>query len=208
MSLRETLHGLYHDGEQSRAYLLRSEAQDTVTSHPLPSQTNLKEHAVVAHAEDDDLLDRYRKAATRHAERTTGHLIDERTWVFEWDGFEPELRLPVRPVQSLDSITKIEDGTETSIDTSNFTLTDGVPHIVRRHDSVSSPTYPLDRFRITCTVGYAKSANVPEDYRQALRQMVTDLYEGRTDFALDDEPSDLPMTWKALLRPLAVPSRL
>lgn len=103
-------------------------------------------------------------------------------------GSQNTFDLPIRPVESITGITITDSqGIESAWDPSNYFLQPGlVPNLsLAAGSSWPAPQQPKDSFKVSVISGFGASWNsVPDDIRQALLQIATQLYFNRGDTAV------------------------
>lgn len=151
--------------------------------------------------QDGDLIQRYINAAQDHFERVTGRYLSlqDRTVIFPNQG-KGAWRLPTVPFQGLQSATKRNQGTTSSLDTSIFyVIASEEPPVVRLTDT-GSITGPLTHLEFTVRCGFNAADDVPDGIKEAIAKMVTDMYEFRISSGDQDmSPENIPLTWEDLL---------
>jgi uncharacterized phiE125 gp8 family phage protein len=152
-----------------------------------------KEHARIDHADEDDRIEAYIKAATALVDgpHGIGVAMVTQTWRLTLDGFPCQnFAMPLGPVRSISSITYVDTaGTTQTLAAEAYTLlTDADPEIL---SPVYGTTWPACRavpgaFKITFSAGFGDPADVPADLRQAVYMMAAHWYhdrEGRAEEA-------------------------
>lgn len=168
------------------------------TAEPL-TELEVKTYARVEHDQEDDLFLGWIKAARQEVERITGRQLVTATWRLTLDAFpEWEIRLPKAPVQSVTSITYVDENeAPQTLSASLYELdSDDEPAQVRPAYGEEWPT-TLDHpgsVVITYVAGYGAAAAVPEELKLALRSMVAWRNENR-------EEADWPEAFAALVAP-------
>jgi hypothetical protein len=96
-----------------------------------------------------------------------------------------------------------DEGTDESVDTADFFVSPGPPVTVELKSDKSIPSG--DRTRIKYEIGYADEENIPPGIEQALKVMITDVYENRTSVPISAQTLEaVPFDWEALTRPYTV----
>jgi uncharacterized phiE125 gp8 family phage protein len=126
-----------------------------------------KAHVRVDHADDDSLITALIAAATNHLDGYTGILgraLITQTWRQDFAAFAPKLRLALRPVASVTSVTYFDgDNTSQTLSASIYGLfEDGAgPYIALDPDQTWPGSYRrVDGVSVTYVAGEA-SAEVP-----------------------------------------------
>lgn len=149
-----------------------------------------KLHARVSTNADDDLFNIYIKSIRKYVERycNISIITQEKTIWFNYGDFNMNtyaIRLPVSPIQTIDSYTTYTDLDEASlVATSYYSLSNNRlllnntyywPYNLRR----------IDGYKVVATVGFGDTPeDVPEDIKQAILMLVAHSYQNRE--ALND----------------------
>lgn len=124
---------------------------------------------------------------------------------FGFSGSERSVLLPLRPLQSITSISLFDDqSNETNWATSNYYFQGGLsPAISLRNQAAwPLPLRPVDGVKISVVAGYGDSWNdVPDDILQALLNVTAFLYFNRGDEAMSVGSVLTSSGAKALLSP-------
>ena len=171
-----------------------------LTTPPAVEPVTLAEaklHLRIGHDDDDDFISTLIVSARRVAEAQTGLALIAQGWSCFRDGW-PEtgvVDLPLAPLIAIGAVTVFgEDDSAAIIDPANY-YADAVsrpPRLLPR----GSRLWPVpgrlgNGIEIALTAGFgAAPSNVPEDLRNALKQLVAHWYENR---GTGREP-DLPLT--------------
>lgn len=149
------------------------------------STANAKAHLRVEHSDDDTLIDAYVQAAEKEVEGYTNRTLISTVYDLYLTDFPANgIVLPFSPVTAIASI-KYYNGSnvETTWDTANYHYNIyEEPCIIRYTDS--TPDVYEDRSNavvVRFTAGYANAAAIPAPLVQAVKLLVGDLYENRTD---------------------------
>jgi len=140
--------------------------------------------------EDEDVLEALIDEAYEELEQRTNRKFCAQTWTvtLDWDEVGDEIRLPLVPLVSVSSIkTTDDDGTETTVGTSNYQVRAGEnPRIVLTDTGEwPSDARDYDAMAITCVVGY-NATKVPFAWFQPT---------SGTSPGLDDMTASLSDTW-------------
>lgn len=156
------------------------------TQEPAMEPVTLEEakaHAVVQHAAHDGLIESYIAAARAHVEKKGLALIDQ-TWVATFDAWDAKgLKLRPHPVQSIAEV-RVWDGSAMAPQASvDFVLRKGRPALLTLAWG-ATPPIPTERnvagIEVEFVAGFgATAANVPDDIRLAMKQLVAHWYENR-----------------------------
>lgn len=180
------------------------------TTEPL-TLDEAKQHLRVDTSDDDGLIAGYILAARHWVESQAGPIISQ-TWDYtleEWpicDG-EYEIELPMKPVQSITSITYIDtngDSQTLAADQYEAVLDDPTPSVVQAYGAVwpavrEKPAAITVRF----VAGYGSISSVPDPLRVAIMLLVGRFYEHREEVVVGVTPSQVPMGVEALISPYA-----
>ncbi len=154
---------------------------------------------------EDDLISGYIKAARRLAEKTTGRAFVTRTYAYTLDGWPCDeiLMLPNPPLIAVSTITYKDDtGLVTTYDAANY-VTDPSGFIgrLKLRSGSSWPSvelWELSPITITYTAGYGLAVAVPDEYKLAIKLLVSHFNEHRE--AVDpDTMTEIPYGVKNLL---------
>lgn len=147
--------------------------------------------------EDDYLIDQLIHSAVKIIETETNHHMCERTLEWRFKQAEgDEIELPFAPVQSISSITYVDDQeVEQTIAASVYELDQGTtPPMIRLK---YNQAWPYARggaidYKVTFVTGYAGTAdsplnltNLPEALRRAIIMMVGGVYKNPESHTLD-----------------------
>lgn len=135
---------------------------------------------------EDGLLADYIKAAREHVERLTGRALVTQGWRLYLDAW-PEgraVRLPVAPVQSINSITIYDaTGIPHALSPDKWSLgRDVAPARVKVSLDTGVPSRSMMGAEIEFSAGYGATADaVPEAFKQAIRLLVAHWFEHREE---------------------------
>lgn len=136
----------------------------------------------VEHSADDDLIAMLVASATAHAENYLSQAFMEQEITETFDAWQPEIKLTIHPVISVDSIEYIDDNGDAQTLDSSVYLVDNYQKrcIITPAYSQSWPSARTQRntITVTYTAGYE---TLPADAKLALLLMVADAYENRQD---------------------------
>lgn len=149
------------------------------------SVAELKAQLFIDGNDEDDLLLRLIKAATTAAEQITGRALITQTIEESFDCFPDNLTLSLAPVQSVSSISYLDENG----DSQTLVVADYVV------DAVSVPTriclapdknWPLiqntvNAVKVTYIAGYGDASAVPADIKQAILMKAGKMYCARED---------------------------
>lgn len=162
-------------------------------------------HVDVGDTDFDTEFTIYIKAAREHAEEITGTKFITQTVLMQADSFCALKRLPMAPLQSIESITYLDsDGAEQTLDPAVYraVLADMRPSIqLKVGQSWPGLQCTPDAVRVTAIAGYGDAAAVPAKAKQAMLLMVGDWNRNREDSA-PVELESIPHGARALLKGL------
>lgn len=163
----------------------------------------------VDHSADDDLISSLITAARQAVEEYTGIKLYTQVITEKWDRLPSSnkvynqfgaISLSTWPVQSIDSISYVDDaGDSQTWSSSNYT-TDLAARPARISPAFDAhwPTvrFQMSAFTVVYTAGYSSTANIPDTIKTAMRLMITHWYDNRTDSV-----RKMPMASEVILQP-------
>jgi uncharacterized phiE125 gp8 family phage protein len=168
--------------------------------------TEAKAHCRVDHTDDDTLIGLLISSATAHLDGYAGILgraLVTQTWRQDFGGFSDPLRLALRPVASISSITYFDadNATQTLAGSVYGLFTDefGAYVALKPDQSFPSAYSREDAVSVTYVAGVADS-DVPAPIKHAILLLVGHWYANR-EAVLESQMSELPMAVDALIRP-------
>ncbi|MBB98429.1 MAG: hypothetical protein CML67_02650 [Rhodobacteraceae bacterium] len=179
-----------------------------VTTPPALEPVTLEEaraHLRVSGTEEDPLISRLIMAARQHLERVARRALLTQGWRLYLDAWPPGriIRLPVGPVQSVDSITVYDgDGLPMPLAAADHRL-DGQAEPPRLRVAAAAPAAisGFNGIEVEFTAGYGADADaVPQPLRQAILVLVAHWFDGRAA-GFDLATAGVPAGWSALLAP-------
>lgn len=184
-------------------FRVRDELVQQNADFEIPTLGALKAQLNVTHDEDTLQLDRLRTTAVDFFERISGHHLRSQKREVEFDGPSSAYQIPRTPWQKLNGITKYDEGDSTTLDTSDYYVEEGPPAYVKEKTGTS--VTDVTSIQIQYTVGYNSLDDVPGSIQQALRIMVTDLYEYRASAPITGQTlQEVPFDWEDLIAPYQV----
>jgi uncharacterized phiE125 gp8 family phage protein len=169
--------------------------------------TEAKAHLRVEHTSDDTLITALIVAARTHAEAFTRRAFVTQTWDYFADAFPEDdgaILLPLPKVQSVSSISYVDDNGTTQVWSSSNYLVDveSEPARVTPAYDVSWPTTreQINAVTIRFIAGYGNAAAVPQAIKQAMLLIIGHLYEHR-EAVSDFEVFAVPQAAEYLLWP-------
>ena len=152
------------------------------TEEPV-SVVQLRGHLREDSTDQDDQITSYIQAAREELEERTRRGFVTQSWTLKLPCFSDSIILPRAPLQSVTSITYIdEDGASQTLASDQYTvLASTLPgRIIPAYD-VTYPTHraQTDAITIEYVVGYGAASSVPERIKQAIRLLAAHWYENR-----------------------------
>lgn len=148
------------------------------------SLAEAKAHLRVTSNDDDALIGSLIKAATAKLDGYSGLLgraLVTQTWAIDLDRFGDRLRLPLRPIQSIETVKYYDaaGAQQTLAGASYALLADAIGSYVALVPDASWPsTYGRsDAVRVTFVAGYGDPEDVPEPLRLAIKVHVQMHYD-------------------------------
>lgn len=160
-----------------------------------------KAHLNISHADDDTLITSLIAAALDVLDGNTGEVgkaLVTQTWEWKTSGVSDCVELPVKPVQSITSITYYDtDNVSQTATVSDYELDEGY---LRPKTGKSWPaTYPrFDAVTITFVAGYGDADDVPAGIKHAGLLLIGHYYENREDVGRGN-PVSIPRGVSALV---------
>ncbi|WP_420411280.1 head-tail connector protein [Roseibium sp.] len=169
----------------------------------------MRAHLRLNGSDEDNSLAGFLKAARSHIEQSTRRALISQTWRLYLDGWPGGriVRLPVCPVLSVDQITVYDtDGNASQLATDDWQLDRSVqPERVKIKLGAGLPVNQLMAAEIDFTAGYgATAADIPEEFRQAVRLLAGHWFEHR-EAGSDLAVASLPQGLDRLLSTARVP---
>ena len=180
----------------------------TLITPPLSEPVTLAEakaHLKVDTTADDALISSLIVAARARAEWHTGRAFVTQSWTLWLDAWPKSglIEIPLPPLQSVtQAATYALDDTRTVLDPSLYRVDlASAPARLALKETVVPPAIlrTVNAVEIAFAAGYGGASAVPEPIRQAILQIVADLYSHRGDGA-----EIVPFTAQALLAPYRV----
>jgi uncharacterized phiE125 gp8 family phage protein len=141
-----------------------------------------KAQARVDFGDDDALILAFISAARSHIEDVTGCRMITQTVVARASEWSDLASLPVAPVQSITSVVYTDtDGTTQTLSTDVYEarLHGLEPSIALKFGQVWPVIRQGSQIVVTAVVGYGEASAVPAAVKQAMRMLVTDMYDVR-----------------------------
>lgn len=152
----------------------------------------------------EDLLNSFITAARKYGENRTWRTLIDSTWEYRMDEFpygitehhddgklnRNIIELPKPPLIEVDSIKYISNGSEQTLDASDYTVDNSsTPGRIEPDSFWPNTDDIIDAVRIRYTAGYEDSnsaSSVPEDIKIALRMLVKFMYDNRDSYVLTE----------------------
>lgn len=148
---------------------------------------------------DDTLVQDKINAAEAWIEQFTSRALLTQTRTIYFDRFHRSLKLPVTPVQSITSITYLDQTqTQQTLASNSYTATplnsDDDPTYLYAASGTSWPNTAPVKSAVTVTLqaGYPAAANVPLPLYEAIKLLVAHWYENREASLVGVTSSELP----------------
>ncbi|MGV7234748.1 MAG: head-tail connector protein [Nitrosomonadaceae bacterium] len=156
-----------------------------------------------ADADQNTYIDGIVESAQRQVESFTNLVLSDTTWYFNLSSFPSGgITLPFSPVKSISSITYYDTANDLQTLSSDDYYYDvsQLPTLISYVDSAPA-TYEnrQDAVIVEFVTGYTSPAAIPEGLKHAIKLLMTDLYEVRTDM-----PREKFTAWKSLAYPYRV----
>ena len=151
----------------------------TPTSVEPVTLAEVKAQAIIDHGDDDELLGRLIAAARSHVEGYCNIDVPEQTVSVRCDRFGDFARLPVAPVQDIESIQYVDaDGAEQELPETVYELrAEGLEAAIVLKAGQRWPTIrPGSRIAVSALVGYR---DVPPAIQHAMLLWIADAYATR-----------------------------
>lgn len=139
------------------------------------------------------------KVARKSIERYLQRTLITTTYIAYADKWEGEFKLPFPKLQSVETVKYYNsNGTLTTLTEDDYywVVTSGEPGIIKRKYDVVYPELNLgmpDAIEIEYTAGYGDEAEtVPEDIRHAMKLLIGNYYEQRSDIVVGSTASRIP----------------
>ncbi len=182
-------------------------AEATQTSAPATEPVTLDECKSQLRLEipdDDPLILSYIAMARSYVEAVVGQQLVTATWEWKLDGFRPLFLLPHPPLQSVSSITYLDTaGASQTLATSVYQFdTASIPGRIMVAQGKSWPAVQGATFNtvtITFIAGHGAQALVPENFKQAIRLLVSHQYENREPVLVGATSKELDFALTSML---------
>lgn len=152
---------------------------------------------------EDEIVTDLVEAAKGHFEELTGHYIDLQTRRVSFDRFSTRYNVPARPIESIDSVDTVRNGTKVNEDATNWFVLEKRPPQFRNAGSGGPTGYNIDAIQFKYTAGYNKQGDIPETLVNVVKKIANDLYEHPSSTISGDftVATELQTSWKKLIEP-------
>lgn len=167
----------------------------------------LKDHLDYTAADRDDYLTSLIRTARRYCENRTSRSLFTQTWQLALDRFPGSLGtvlLSRGPVQSITSVAYTDtNGDAQIVDADDYQLDNNreparlAPARASRWPSTDSDT--LAAIKITYVTGWADAADIPTDYKHAIKLLAAHFFENPSAVTTEGTPKVVPLTVRMLL---------
>jgi uncharacterized phiE125 gp8 family phage protein len=148
------------------------------TTEPL-TLSDAKLYMHIDHTDEDSMIQSFITASRDYIETFTRRTLPITEWELILDSFPEKIVVPKPPLQSVTSITyKNKDGSTTTMSETDYIVDDeSEPGKIIPADSWPDvELYPVNAVRVRYSAGYD---NVPEVFNQAIKLLVSHMYENR-----------------------------
>lgn len=164
------------------------------------SLEEVRRHLVVTHNDDDLVLDALREAAIGKIDGPDGigYCMEAQTWRLSLDCFPREIRIPLRPVASVTSITYVDpDEATQTLAASGYRV--GIAGGSCRIWEAPNASWPaLADVPNAVEVTFVAGTGAPMLLKVAVLQMIAHWYEHRAA-AMESAPSEVPMAARHII---------
>jgi uncharacterized phiE125 gp8 family phage protein len=141
----------------------------------------LKAHLRVDHADEDDAIEAYARAARRAVEARGRLAITAQVWRLTLDKAPAApLALPKGPVYALDDVAVVDrEGLAQSVDPALYDFAPGLIGRLIPRGAFPRSERTAGGYRIDFVAGYADAASAPEELKLAVKMLAAHFYENR-----------------------------
>ena len=158
--------------------------------------SEVKDHLVVSHSDDDELITEKINQAVDYCEQYTGRFLMPQVWTVYLDGWF-DVDLPFPPVQSVVVKYRDTDGAEQTLDAAEYQLDAfSAPPRIYFTGALPALSSGYNNVWVEVTAGYVDE--VPPGIGAAILLIVGHLYNNRESTA-PIEIKEVPMSAKAFL---------
>lgn len=145
--------------------------------------------------EEDSIIEMFISAATAQCEKLTGRSLITQTWQTQLDAFIDAIELPFPPVQSIASVSYLDDdGAIQTVDAENYYLDAMDPAWLVPAVGFTWPAAreQANAVTITYVTGYGDDPeDIPADIRSWIMLRVGDLFRNRSSIVIGDSVGSL-----------------
>ena len=167
------------------------------------SLTEAKAHLRVDSSDDDTYVTSLIVAAQRHVESYTNRCLSDTTYYFKLSAMpKGGIVLPFSPIKSITSVTYYDsDNSVQTLSTDNYYYNVFEEPCTLRwvEDITDTYKYRTDAVIVEFVAGYTTPQVIPPALQHAIKLLLTDMYEMRTDM-----PREKFTAWKSLAYPYRV----
>lgn len=152
---------------------------------------------------EDEIITDLVEAAKGHFEEITGHYIDLQTRRVSFDRYSSRYNVPALPIQSLDTVETVRNGTVESENIDNWFVLSRRPPQIRNKGEGGPTGHDIDAVRFEYTAGYKESGDISETLVNVVKKIANDLYEHPSSTISGDfsVATELQTRWKKLIKP-------
>lgn len=165
-----------------------------------------KAHLRIDGTAEDILIASLIVTSRLHVEAALGLALIRQGWRLTLDRWpQEELRFPLRPIQSITSVTvRAADGTPTTVASENYLL-DGQalkPRLIARDGRWPAPGLAANGIEVEFAAGIGDEADdIPQPIRHAILMLVAHWYEHRDPLEIGSAATAIPAAVSELLKP-------
>jgi len=167
----------------------------------------LKAHIDYTASDRDDYLNALIAVSRRYVERRTERSLYTQTWQLALDSFPGNLGtivLPRGPVQSITTVAYVDsNGDDQTVSADDYQLDNNREPArlapARTSTWPSSDPDTLAAVKITYVTGWDDEANIPDDFKHAIKLLASHFFENPSAVTVEGTPKYVPMTVRMLL---------
>ena len=124
------------------------------------------------------------------------------TWTYTLDAFESEIELPMRPIQSISSVSYVDtDGNTQTLAASGYQF-DATGRLKPSYGNTWPNTQEgYGAVTVTYIAGATHAGNVPNDIKHAMKLIIGSFEQNREDHLIGTTITTIPNSAKNLLAP-------
>jgi len=165
------------------------------------SLTDVKDQLRITNTDDDDALRMFIAAIRHRTEQFLRKTLVTSTWELKLDCFDPEIELPMNPVQSITSVQYVDDDGDTQTLASSGYQSDAQGRLSASYgNSWPSTRSVYDAVTVTYVAGKTHAGNVEPDIKLAMLLWIGACDLNRENIAFT-QVSTIPDGAKSLLAP-------